>query len=512
MKHIIAYLITTLLIISTYGFAPLSAPITYYVAINGNDQNFGTNSSPWRTIQRCANVANIGDRCLVTSGSYNENIVVTRDGITFEAQGLVQIRQFYVNRAADITVQGFYSKDSSAMAGAFLSTGPNTIFRNNIADGACRAGFVVEGTGYVIDGNEVFGSRQCGTSGPDADGIRALASYGEVTNNYVHDIVKTSTINSTAHVDCIQADFGSYEFVDILIQGNVCDVADAGIQTDGNRCENVRILYNIIRALRPLNMGCIDVTIEGNRFYGPTDKAGTTSFVSMRPESTVKSFKGNDVCNTSEAFLTPLGSVPDGAGGNNVFYNVWGTAPRRDSGYNYLNGKLRWPTDEWQTSEHGSCDSFSIPAGPTPTPNPTVTRTPSRTPTATSTSTFTPTHTFTPTATRTVTNSPTVTPSLTPTVSKTATFTPSATPTPTPVPPQEVCVLVTWGDGLNLRPEDTMHKAPIKNTNWGQDAVFGVERVYWNSEGQWMQINEWLYSAMYLFRNRQTYATITECE
>lgn len=459
MKKSLIFIISLSLIFSSMGFAPLHAPTIYYVSTSGNDQNFGTQASPWRSIQKCAHVANIGDTCKILAGTYNENIVVTRPSITFEAVGKVVIKQFYVNKAADITVIGFYSKDSTAMAGAFLTTGQRTKFIKNIADGACRAGIVAEAPGYVIDGNEVFGSLQCGTSGPDADGIRALARDGIIINNYIHDIVKTATVNATAHVDCIQGDFGSHEFINILIQGNICDVADAGIQTDGNQCDDVQIIGNKIRAARPLNMGCSNVTIEDNIFYGPSNVAGKSAFVSVRPGSFEIIFKDNIICNTSDGFLTSSDAVPDNGGGGNNFYNIWGTAPRRDSGYSYENGRVRFPTDKWQTLDPQVCGSFvppvptATPTGSTNTPTATKTKTPTptititRTPTITKTPTGSPTSTLTvipPSATNTRTstvensqtptvNTPTATQSLTQTVTKTRTpsQTPSLTTTPT---------------------------------------------------------------------------------
>lgn len=454
MNNIISALLLFLLIIpAPYRQEPrdilgLQVPLTYYVSMDGNDTNFGTFASPFRTIQKCANIANVGNRCLVSAGNYNQNVTVTRSNITFEAVGKVVIKQFYVKGAADVTVIGFYSKDSDALAGGFLSTGPRTKFLNNVADGACRAGFVVEAPGYILDGNEVFGSRQCGTSGPDADGMRALARDGIITNNYIHNIVKNSTTNSTAHVDCIQGDFGSYEFINILIQGNICDVADAGVQTDGNNCDDVRILDNTFRAARPLNMECSNMRVEGNIMYG---KPGS-SFASLRAGSFNVTFKNNVVCNTSDGIIADSLAVPDNGGGGNIFWNTSGTAPRRDSGYSYKNGKLRFPTDKWQTENPLVCGSF-VPPVPTGTPtvtktpvSPTLTATPSLPPVFTGTAsvvpptlTRTPTRTATVTRTVTQTSTPSITPSITMTptpttpITRTVTFTPRpVTPTPTP--------------------------------------------------------------------------------
>ncbi|HEX2068883.1 MAG TPA: DUF1565 domain-containing protein, partial [Actinomycetota bacterium] len=45
--------------------SPGWAATTYYVSISGNNANPGTQSSPWRTIQRAADTAGPGDTVVV---------------------------------------------------------------------------------------------------------------------------------------------------------------------------------------------------------------------------------------------------------------------------------------------------------------------------------------------------------------------------------------------------------------------------------------------------------------
>lgn len=54
---------------------------TLYVDPGGNDANLGTDpASPLKTIQHAANISQAGDRILVQSGTYNENIIISRSG------------------------------------------------------------------------------------------------------------------------------------------------------------------------------------------------------------------------------------------------------------------------------------------------------------------------------------------------------------------------------------------------------------------------------------------------
>jgi hypothetical protein len=112
---------------------PLGGGNTYYVSTTGNDKNSGTQSSPWRTIQKACNVVNPGDTVYVRGGIYNEKAVMTRSGtssqwITFKnytselpiidgtgispiywAGGMLQ-----VSDASYILIDGFKVQDSSA--------------------------------------------------------------------------------------------------------------------------------------------------------------------------------------------------------------------------------------------------------------------------------------------------------------------------------------------------------------------------------------------------------------
>jgi hypothetical protein len=62
----------------------------YYIATNGNDSNPGTESKPWKTIQKGANVAVAGDTIFVRGGVYYEWVDIKHSGsngkpITFKA-------------------------------------------------------------------------------------------------------------------------------------------------------------------------------------------------------------------------------------------------------------------------------------------------------------------------------------------------------------------------------------------------------------------------------------------
>jgi hypothetical protein len=61
---------------------------TYYVALNGDDNNPGTEAQPWRTIQKAAQTLVSGDTVYIRSGTYQERVTPRNSGsdyITYAA-------------------------------------------------------------------------------------------------------------------------------------------------------------------------------------------------------------------------------------------------------------------------------------------------------------------------------------------------------------------------------------------------------------------------------------------
>jgi len=139
----------------------------WYVATNGNDSNSGSQSAPFRTIQRCANVAQAGDTCLVSAGTYNENISTVRSGT---ASGKIYIKGasgkpiasgFNINHAYTV-VDGFMI--DGAAASVSVNPGGNNceILNNdfrNVENGIeMDRGNTTGPIGCLIRGNKFYGN------------------------------------------------------------------------------------------------------------------------------------------------------------------------------------------------------------------------------------------------------------------------------------------------------------------------------------------------------------------
>ncbi len=84
----------------------------YHVATTGNDSNPGSSASPWRTIQRAANVMQAGDTVYVRPGTYNERVTPAASGtaagyINYVGGTNVVCRGFTVNSRNYLRIIGF---------------------------------------------------------------------------------------------------------------------------------------------------------------------------------------------------------------------------------------------------------------------------------------------------------------------------------------------------------------------------------------------------------------------
>jgi hypothetical protein len=70
----------TFLQLSLFGEAFEDEDTNFYVAPWGNDQDQGTFSSPFATIQRCAEVASAGQSCIIRAGIYRETVRPANSG------------------------------------------------------------------------------------------------------------------------------------------------------------------------------------------------------------------------------------------------------------------------------------------------------------------------------------------------------------------------------------------------------------------------------------------------
>lgn len=59
---------------------PCALGVDYFVATTGNDANPGTETLPWRTVQKAADTMVAGDTVFIRAGTYVERVTPTQAG------------------------------------------------------------------------------------------------------------------------------------------------------------------------------------------------------------------------------------------------------------------------------------------------------------------------------------------------------------------------------------------------------------------------------------------------
>lgn len=185
----------------------------YFVSTSGNDAATGTSIAPFATIQHALNVADEpGDSVTVTTGTYNEKVVMPHSGsasegfitlktsgaVVLDGTGVVGENMVLIENQHHVKVIGFEITNNSGVTDGsgirIIGTGHHIELLNNEIHemrGENAMGITVYGTektqmhDILIDGNEIYDS--------DPAPSEALTINGNVTdwvisNNEVHDV------------------------------------------------------------------------------------------------------------------------------------------------------------------------------------------------------------------------------------------------------------------------------------------------------------------------------------
>src|SRR5215472_3458182 len=194
---------------------PSRSGTTYYVSTSGNDNNAGTLSAPWRTIQKAANTVKAGDAVQVRAGTYNEIVTMKTSGNATTGY---------------ITFQN-YPGEAPIVDGTGLAAGGQTGL------------FSLEGTfNYIIiQGFEIrnFSSSSKGKVPVGID-FEGAGSNIEILNNHIHNIVQTLSSCNAANALAV-ALYGTQapaSINNITLSGNEIDHNTTGcsenVSFDGN--------------------------------------------------------------------------------------------------------------------------------------------------------------------------------------------------------------------------------------------------------------------------------------
>jgi len=146
---------------------------TYYVDVNGNDANDGSQAEPWKTIHHAVNTVVAGDTVLINPGTYlvSQQISITTSGtasnpITFKGNGtgvVVDLRACEAKNCLEIYFADYividnltvYASSDPNSRGIRLTHAEGCIIRNNTVSGANHANLFCSLSDYVTFSNNV---------------------------------------------------------------------------------------------------------------------------------------------------------------------------------------------------------------------------------------------------------------------------------------------------------------------------------------------------------------------
>jgi parallel beta-helix repeat protein len=190
----------------------------HYVATSGSDNGTGSSNSPWRTINKAMSaLLKPGDEVVVRSGTYREQIWVTKDGaadsyitIRSEVPGGALLRPPSSDAYSTLNVQADYIKIEGFDVvgggghGIDISGAHHVTIRGNTAHGSGGSGITSTKSDWLtIEDNHVYGNSA--TNGYQTSGISLWQNVdlapgnaefrNIIRNNVTHDNVEGPAIN-----------------------------------------------------------------------------------------------------------------------------------------------------------------------------------------------------------------------------------------------------------------------------------------------------------------------------
>ena len=259
------------------AFSPLAmvqaeAQTTYYVATNGSDSNNGSINSPWATPQHSSTVAKPGDTVIVEDGTYNLGSSGGTGDWRIANGGTASLPVTYMAQ----------HKWQAKLVG------------HGSGDGTTAIGLA---GGYTI-------IKDFDITGSDANGINlttngTAASYNQVLDNYIHDMVTPCDANSGAGVT---SGSGGNNYAGVgheTVNGNlIVNLVAAGGCPGGHQASGIAMMLPYGVAANNIVINCGDA-IEA--WHAATNTI----------------FYGNVVINSGRGISLGAGDAPGGVIDNN---------------------------------------------------------------------------------------------------------------------------------------------------------------------------------------------------
>ncbi len=176
---------------------------SYYVETSGNDSSPGTETQPWRTIQKAANTLIAGDTVFIKAGTYNERVIVQNSGtsnnyivfsnyqndnVIVDGNGISWGGSwnglFDISDKGYIQISGLKIKNAD-YGGIWIENSDHIIIENNYTYNTFSSGIGVWNSSYVtLNNNEI----ELACNDGEQECITISNSFNcEISQNNIHD-------------------------------------------------------------------------------------------------------------------------------------------------------------------------------------------------------------------------------------------------------------------------------------------------------------------------------------
>ncbi|WP_010096270.1 DUF1565 domain-containing protein [Ornithinibacillus scapharcae] len=224
---IITLIVTAVMIVMVLNYVNSNNDNTIYVAMNGDDQNEGTKSEPFRTLQKAASEAKAGTTVLIREGIYEEPLVVQYSGTKskpiifkpYKQEEVVISGSKLTNKEGDTSLITIHDKDYITISGITIQD-----LTTNLTDETVMGIYVTGSSSHItLENNHVHRIETLADDG-NAHGIAIYGTESMKDINIVQNTVEDLKLGSSES---------------IVLNGNI-----DGFKVDGNlvrRNDNIGI-------------------------------------------------------------------------------------------------------------------------------------------------------------------------------------------------------------------------------------------------------------------------------
>jgi len=179
---ILAFVFLTFLVLSQVLWS-FASGTTYYVSPTGSDSNPGTESQPWKTIQKAAYTLSAGDTVYIKAGTYQERVIPQNSG------GAGSYITYSAYSGDTVTIDGNSVSLPSDWGGLFDISGRSYITISglriiNAGPNKNNVGILVDSSSYItIEKNYTYNTVSSGIAVWGSDNIMIDGNYVELACN-----------------------------------------------------------------------------------------------------------------------------------------------------------------------------------------------------------------------------------------------------------------------------------------------------------------------------------------